>query len=591
MAKVWGKQTLFPMSSRTPGFGHYQHLESFIHLSLDPIWCYELDSPMPTTLPLSEQVRFLYEHSLVRECNEATAKLYGLESISQMKGKLIKDLIPLGDFSPIYQFVNASYRLENLEYEEVLTDGRRRFFLLNVIGQVENGFLIRSWGQQKEITSIREAESRMGGLLKFSQLVSEISKTFVMSKAEFISDAIHFAIEELGKFALADRVFVAEISADKKSLSVTHEWLDEGIPSLYSAGTKLPISKMNPERLGVLASAEGMVHIADTSLEEGDWQKQLFQSAQVKSLLVMGLRDEGNLVGIIGITTYEKIGIWSDETKQMLGFVSGLVSQGLVRAKNEIKLKIKEKILQRFYSDVKEDLALAKLTQDAWVTTDFGNYPGVKIESRFLPYDEIGGDLILCERPSEDCIDIFFGDISGHGISSALVSGIVAVTFKKYSKPNLSPKEILASIHNELKTVIFKHHLSACMLRIFPNKKEVVFSFAGHPPAVTWNEESEDLGLIKDEMYPILLLDEWEGNDISHSFKKGDRLLLYSDGIYELEEPGVGYLGLDLFLSELKSFVSDAGSNKDLLKKLITNCLIDKERIVHDDIAILMIEF
>ncbi|EMJ86708.1 PP2C family protein-serine/threonine phosphatase [Leptospira meyeri] len=579
------------MSSRKPDYGRYQHLESFIHLSKDAIWCYELDIPMPISLSLEEQMEYVWNHSVIRESNLAMAKFYGYQSVHEIVGKYLKDLVTLKSVFLLRKFIEGTYQLENYEYIVELSDGNQRVFLMNSHGQVEDGHLLRIWGQQIEISSIRESEVKLSGLLRFSQIVTEVSKTFVHTKAEFVSDAIQFALEELGKYSRADRVFAAEISSDKQFLSVTHEWVLEGIPSLLSVGTKLPIAKMNPERLGILAS-DGVIHIADTQLMVDEpWHLDLFKRAEVRSILVVGLRDEGSVIGILGITTYEQIGNWSEETKQLLGLVAGFISQGLVRAKNEIKLMKKEKILQRFYSDVKEDLALAKLTQEAWVAKDFGEIQNIKIQSRFLPYDEIGGDLILYERLSEDCIDIFFGDISGHGISSALVSGIAAVSFKKHSKLESSPSAILSAMHLELKTIVFKHHISACVLRLYPKERRVEFSFAGHPPVVFWKHDERVMKLVKDEMYPILLLDHWEGKTISKTFEPGDRLLLYSDGIYELEEEAGGYIGLDVFLQELSEMISASDHSDTLLKKLIANCLIDKERIIHDDIAVLFMEF
>ncbi|PJZ45920.1 PP2C family protein-serine/threonine phosphatase [Leptospira brenneri] len=579
------------MSSRTPDYGRYQHLESFIRLSKDAIWCYELDIPMPISLSKEEQLEFIWRHSIVRDCNLPLAQFYGYQTTQEIIGKYLKDLVRLESVDLLRQFIRDFYQLENYEYFVELSDGHQRVFLMNSHGQVEDGHLVRIWGQQIEISSIRESEVKLSGLLKFSQIVTEVSKTFVHSKAEFVSDAIQFALEELGKYSRADRVFVAEISPDKQFLSVSHEWVQEGMPSLYQVGTKLPIAKMNPERLGILAS-DGVIHIADTSLMVDEpWHLDLFKRAEVRSLLVVGLRDEGTVIGILGITTYKQVGNWSEETKRLLGLIAGFISQGLVRAKNEIKLMKKEKILQRFYSDIKEDLALAKLTQEAWVAKDFGEIPNVKIQSRFLPYDEIGGDLILYEKTTEDRIDIFFGDISGHGISSALVSGIAAVSFKKHSKLELGPSEILAAMHLELKTIIFKHHISACVLRLFPKERRVEFSFAGHPPVVFWKKNERVMKLVKDEMYPILLLDSWEGRTISKTFEEGDCLLLYSDGIYELEEEAGGYIGLDIFLQELSEMISVSDSADSLLKKMIANCLIDKDRIIHDDIAVLFMEF
>ncbi len=112
-------------------------------------------------------------------------------------------------------------------------------------------------------------------------------------------------------------------------------------------------------------------------------------------------------------------------------------------------------------------MAIAKITQEAWVTSDFPILPGVTVHSRFLPYEQIGGDLILCEKASDGSLVVLFGDISGHGISAALVSGIVAVTFKKYAKGDFSPSEILRQIHLELSPWVHKHHISACLFRQF----------------------------------------------------------------------------------------------------------------------------
>ncbi|MGJ4733206.1 GAF domain-containing SpoIIE family protein phosphatase [Leptospira levettii] len=578
------------MSSRKPDFGRFQHLESFIHLSKDAIWCYELDIPMPISLPLEEQMEYIWNHSVVRECNLAMVKLNGFRSLEEVNGKYLKEIVSLTSIHLLRKFIENSYQLEDYEYTEN-TSILPRVYLINSHGQIVDGHLVRIWGQQIEISNIRESESKLSGLLQFSQIVTEVSKMFVHTKAEFVSDAIQFALEELGKYSKADRVFVAEISSDKQFLSVNYEWLFGGVPSLFEVGTKLPIAKMNPERLGVLAG-DGVIYIPDTrALTDEPWHLQLFKSAEVRSILVIGLRVEGNLIGILGVTTFQSLGDWTSETKQMLGLVAGFVSQGLVRAKNEIKLMKKEKILQRFYSDVKEDLALAKLTQEAWVAKDFGTIPNIKIESRFLPYDEIGGDLILYEKPKPDCIDIFFGDISGHGISSALVSGIAAVSFKKHSLVESSPAAILEAMHIELKTIIFKHHISACVMRIYPLERRIEFSFAGHPPGVFWNEKDRVMKFVKDEMYPILLLDDWKGKNISKTFEKGDRLLLYSDGIYELEEETGGYIGLDVFLQELSEMISVSEDTDDLIKKMIANCLVEKERIIHDDIAVLFLEF
>lgn len=83
------------MSSRQPDYGRYQHLESFIHLSKDAIWCYELDIPMPISLSQDEQVEFIWGHSIVRDGNLAMARFYGYQTVQEIIGKYLKDLVTL----------------------------------------------------------------------------------------------------------------------------------------------------------------------------------------------------------------------------------------------------------------------------------------------------------------------------------------------------------------------------------------------------------------------------------------------------------------------------------------------------------------
>ncbi|MCZ8341904.1 MAG: SpoIIE family protein phosphatase [Leptospira sp.] len=580
------------MSQRKIGRTLGSHWETFLHLSQDAIWCYELTSPMPLSLSVEEQVNHLYRNTFVKDCNLAAARLYGFQTEVEMIGREIREFLPLPkDLHPIRRFVLANFSEVDVEYKEVHPTGKERYFLMNVYGEVEEGHLIRYWGIQKEITSTKESENQLKGLLRFTESVNRISQLFMATKSEDTDSSIEKALEILGGFSNASRAFVAEISPDRTTLSVTSEWLFPGIPSLIGVGKKLPISKLNPERLGVLAG-NGSIDILDTSLLLAEpWHITLFSHAKVRSIFVVGLKDEGRLIGIIGITSYQEVKEFTDEAKQLLSVVSGLVSQVIVRAKNELKLRIKEKALQRFYFDIKEDLALAKVTQEAWVTSDFPSLPGVTIHSRFLPYEQIGGDLILCEKSAEGSLMVLFGDISGHGISAALVSGIVAVTFKKYAKGNFSPSEILRHIHLELSPWVHKHHISACLFQIGPVEKTITFSFAGHPPALTWNQNLKEISLIRDEMYPILLMEEWEGKEFVKTFQEGDRILFYSDGIYELEEEGLGYLGLDDFISETTEIIKSSETSMDIFKQLILNCLVEKDRIIHDDIAILLIEF
>ncbi len=334
--------------------GHYvrtSRLESFIKFSSDPIWCYEVDVPMPTNLPVLEQATYLFEHCIVKECNLATAQTYGFTSPEDMIGKYIKDLIPLQDLSPIVRFVESGYEFSNEEYQEVLSENRKRSFIINVHSDLKDDKFIRCWGQQKEITLMKATEEKLNALLRLSEILNEISRVFVFSKAEFITDAVQFALEKIGEYTSADRAFIMEISQDRQSMSFAHEWLNEGVESVVSVGQDLPISSMSPESLGILMN-DGILFMPDSKeLPEGSWARAMMEKTGVRSSLSIGLRDEGNLMGIMGVVKLHKKYEWAKESHNLLSLAADLISQGMLRARSELVLHAKERKLQSFYSE------------------------------------------------------------------------------------------------------------------------------------------------------------------------------------------------------------------------------------------------
>ena len=52
---------------------------AFIANSSEGIWRYELEEPVPISLPEGEQIEMFYKHAYLAECNDAMARMYGLK--------------------------------------------------------------------------------------------------------------------------------------------------------------------------------------------------------------------------------------------------------------------------------------------------------------------------------------------------------------------------------------------------------------------------------------------------------------------------------------------------------------------------------
>jgi len=150
-----------------------ERYRAFVQLSSEGIWCCELEQPVSTALPEDEQIAYFYEHGFLVECNDAMARMYGLETASDLLGARLPDLMPREDpanLEYLRAFIRSGYRLLDAESHELSSDGSSLYFLNNLIGVVREGMLLRAWGVQRDITeqkriveteqSLRESEER-----------------------------------------------------------------------------------------------------------------------------------------------------------------------------------------------------------------------------------------------------------------------------------------------------------------------------------------------------------------------------------------------------------------------------------------------
>ena len=128
------------------------------------MWRCELREPIDVRLPVGEQIDRIYAHARLAECNNAMARMYGLESADQIVGAAIADLLPRDDPANVEYltaFVTSGYRLADAESHEIGRDGQSRYFLNNLVGIVRDGLLIRAWGSQRDITARKAIESAL----------------------------------------------------------------------------------------------------------------------------------------------------------------------------------------------------------------------------------------------------------------------------------------------------------------------------------------------------------------------------------------------------------------------------------------------
>jgi len=196
----------------------------------------------------------------------------------------------------------------------------------------------------------------------------------------------------------------------------------------------------------------------------------------------------------------------------------------------------------------------------------------------YVPVHYIGGDYAKFYFPEKNRLMFLICDVTGHGVSAALMINALNTEFERLSKEVKAPGELLRAA-NQFMVNNFSElnmYMSAfCgMLDFHHLSRRFTYSSYGHPPQYIYHTADPKLVRLSPQTSFLgLPLDDRKTYNNEISFKNGDNILLFTDGALEARDPeGNEFgaerveayikknhgLGADIFnenlLSEVKSF-------------------------------------
>ena len=151
------------------------HYRSFFENSSEGIWCFE-GEPIQINLNEDEIINRIYSNAVMVECNDTMARMYGFEKREDILGtRLVNLLVPTDDRNIDYlkSFIQNGFRLVDGESHEPDAEGKVHVFLNNLMGVIKDGYLIRAWGTQRDITDRKQEEETLRESEEKYRLMSE----------------------------------------------------------------------------------------------------------------------------------------------------------------------------------------------------------------------------------------------------------------------------------------------------------------------------------------------------------------------------------------------------------------------------------
>jgi serine phosphatase RsbU (regulator of sigma subunit) len=231
-----------------------------------------------------------------------------------------------------------------------------------------------------------------------------------------------------------------------------------------------------------------------------------------------------------------------------------------------------------------EDLEAARLTQQAILPSRHPVLDGWCFASNYHPLMQIGGDMYDWLRAPDGSLLVWISDATGHGASAALLTTLSKLLFRHAVAEAQHPAGIMDYVEREFQAVFRAHtYMTAACLLVSHGTGRISFCGAGQPPLLIVRRNGH-VDSIRSARPPLGLHKAGASIEEHHHLDHGEALLLYTDGLYEIQDPE----GRRLTLHGLTGLLSppDPETAAEWLARIIKRATSFSESVTYpDDIA------
>jgi sigma-B regulation protein RsbU (phosphoserine phosphatase) len=300
-----------------------------------------------------------------------------------------------------------------------------------------------------------------------------------------------------------------------------------------------------------------------------------------------------------------------DSTGQVMG-ICGInkdftaikhMEDALAEERNRLRITTAE--LEEKNAQLEADLRMAREVQLALLPRD---YPTVSDYGRsgfstltfahcYRPAAAVGGDFFDIFPLAQNRAGVFICDVMGHGLRAALITAIIRTLLEELRAVMQNAGRFMSALNLRLRSILERVEepfiATAFYMIADTAKKEVQFANAGHPPPLRLRRSTRAAELLAPDIGrpgPGLGLFDEINYATSHcELEHNDCILLFTDGLYEVESPDGEQFGLESVISSLHAH-ADLPPEKLFNALLADACAFSQKPEFDDDVCIVAVE-
>jgi sigma-B regulation protein RsbU (phosphoserine phosphatase) len=198
-----------------------------------------------------------------------------------------------------------------------------------------------------------------------------------------------------------------------------------------------------------------------------------------------------------------------------------------------LELRRRREDHQQNLQRLEAELAEARAFQQSLLPDRERTLDRVAVCCRYTPCSALGGDLFDYAGAPAGQTALLIADVSGHGVSAAMLTGIVKSAFHASQVDGFEPASVVQRVAQGLAAFSPERFVTLIAALISPDEGRLRYVNAGHPPIVVWGPRRDPLWLESTGplVSPALIRSAWDAPAVP--IDAGDHLLLYTDGVSE----------------------------------------------------------
>jgi len=303
---------------------------------------------------------------------------------------------------------------------------------------------------------------------------------------------------------------------------------------------------------------------------------QSIADLKVRSVMCAPLKHEDSILGFVAVDTQKVSRQYNEEGLALLAGIANQASLSIANARLHAELVGRERIEQ--------DLRNARDIQHSFLPQQLPDVEGYEFADWYTSAHEVGGDFYDFIQLPDGKLGIVVGDVSGKGITAALMMAKMTGHVRFNAAAGLSPGQLLAALNKAISASATEVFVTVLFMVLDPVQHTLLIGNAGHLPPLVRRADGTVESLERTSGFPIGITEEAEFPECSVRIQPHDRVCAFTDGLTEAMNKDKEVYGEERFMEALRNASLAPAAMVEKIQKSVREYTGDAEQ--SDDLTL-----